>query len=302
MVSKKCVSCKETKNIEFFSKNKSSRDGYKSYCKKCASEQNKRYRQRHREKINERNKRWYYESKKVKEQRTQKEISKGYRVCTNCKIEKDIHEFYRRGNGGFYGECKKCHNAKSKLYHNDNRENILEKKREYYQENREYHLSYFKKYNIKNSKKNVERARMWVKNNPERARELAVMGVNRRRAKMKKLKSDFTRMDWIKCKDYFRDENGKIECAYCNKKMTNATQEHFIPIHKGGDHTAENILPICLSCNSKKSASDFYEWYPLMPFYKKENIERIHNYFNQLNQSDGNHEPSVPETVRRCND
>ena len=41
---KECSACKKLLELNNFSKNKSSRDGLKPYCKKCASEKGKIYR------------------------------------------------------------------------------------------------------------------------------------------------------------------------------------------------------------------------------------------------------------------
>lgn len=291
-----CCTCKFSKSVSLFSKKKSTKDGYKQYCKQCANEKSRLYREKNKEKINQRNSEWYYKTKSERVARTQKELDKGYRVCTECGKQKDVRDFYERGNGGFYGECKNCHNQKVKIYTSKNRDVVLARKRKYYIRTREHHIRYFKKYSIENSQRNVERARRWAKSNPEKVKEIGVRAFHNRRAKMAKVENDFTRKDWNECKNFFRLESGLIDCAYCNKNMKNATLEHFIPIHKSGNHTADNILPICQSCNSKKSASDFHEWYPLMDFYSKDNVDRIEKYFDSLKNYD-NHEPSASETM-----
>jgi 5-methylcytosine-specific restriction endonuclease McrA len=43
-------------------------------------------------------------------------------------------------------------------------------------------------------------------------------------------------------------------CVYCGRKMQHLTQDHITPLSKGGSHTAPNVVPACLSCNSKKRA------------------------------------------------
>jgi 5-methylcytosine-specific restriction endonuclease McrA len=43
----------------------------------------------------------------------------------------------------------------------------------------------------------------------------------------------------------------KYRCYYCKKKRQ-LTMDHVIPLSKGGKHTASNIVPACLSCNSSK--------------------------------------------------
>jgi 5-methylcytosine-specific restriction endonuclease McrA len=41
-------------------------------------------------------------------------------------------------------------------------------------------------------------------------------------------------------------------CAYCRRADLPLTKDHVIPLSKGGQHTAENIVPACQPCNSTK--------------------------------------------------
>ena len=42
-------------------------------------------------------------------------------------------------------------------------------------------------------------------------------------------------------------------CAYCLRKDQKLTMDHVIPVSKEGEHTEENIVPACKSCNSRKN-------------------------------------------------
>lgn len=282
MNEKECVSCKTLKPLEDYSKSKKEKDGLKRYCKNCASEMNKRYREKHRKVINERNKVWYEKTREQKNQRTREALKKKKKTCSYCKELKPINDFYKRGNGGFYGECKSCHKIKVDKYTAANREKVLSRKKKYYKENRDYHLAYFKTYSIENSKRNVERARRWNINNPERSKELFRLAFHRRKARMDELESSFTRLQWKDCKEYFKNTSGHIECAYCSKEMKNATQDHFIAVSKGGSYTVNNILPVCLNCNSSKGNADFLEWYSTRDYFSQERVDKIHSYFRSL--------------------
>jgi hypothetical protein len=60
-----------------------------------------------------------------------------------------------------------------------------------------------------------------------------------------------------------KDEKEKIAasgaCCYCGSAL-DLTLDHLIPQFKGGDHSADNLVVACRSCNSSKKALDFLEW------------------------------------------
>ncbi len=41
-------------------------------------------------------------------------------------------------------------------------------------------------------------------------------------------------------------------CQYCGKRATDLTIDHVIPRHRGGQHTWENVVAACKSCNHRK--------------------------------------------------
>lgn len=41
-------------------------------------------------------------------------------------------------------------------------------------------------------------------------------------------------------------------CAYCGCEGP-MTIDHLVPVMAGGEHVVENVVPACLSCNSKKN-------------------------------------------------
>ena len=47
-------------------------------------------------------------------------------------------------------------------------------------------------------------------------------------------------------------ELAKGKCYWCKRVMKKLTQDHVIPLSKGGLHVAENVVASCLSCNLKK--------------------------------------------------
>ena len=72
----------------------------------------------------------------------------------------------------------------------------------------------------------------------------------RRRARTKGLPATLTAAQWRSIKAVY-----KGRCAYCGTKQKRLTQDHVIPLSKGGSTTLNNIVPACRSCNSKKGTN-----------------------------------------------
>jgi len=108
-----------------------------------------------------------------------------YKKCRICEEILEIENFHikRATKDGYRNECKECVKGIQKKYkeapgfkekqkeydkarYTDNREQILERKKEYHIENKEKILSYKKQYR----KENDDQIREWRKNNPERNR------------------------------------------------------------------------------------------------------------------------------------
>lgn len=73
---------------------------------------------------------------------------------------------------------------------------------------------------------------------------------NRSNTKRKRLKGQvpctLTLKEWQAIKEAYGHR-----CAYCGEKKR-LTQDHVIPLTKGGHHTKENVVPACGPCNAKK--------------------------------------------------
>jgi 5-methylcytosine-specific restriction endonuclease McrA len=68
-------------------------------------------------------------------------------------------------------------------------------------------------------------------------------------------RNDLTAAQWKEIKAAYDHR-----CVYCGKKPQRLTQDHIIPLSKGGENTASNVVPACQSCNSRKGTGA-----PLVP-------------------------------------
>lgn len=90
----------------------------------------------------------------------------------------------------------------------------------------------------------LECSRKWRMAHPEFVRIAAA----RRRARMSN-GSGITASEWSAKKDYYNNC-----CAYCLQSNDALEMDHMIPLSRGGEHSANNIVPACRRCNSSKNA------------------------------------------------
>ena len=60
---------------------------------------------------------------------------------------------------------------------------------------------------------------------------------------------DLTRKRWKVIKEKF---NNQCVCCGRSEPDVRVCMDHIIPLSKGGDHTENNVQPLCVSCNSAK--------------------------------------------------
>jgi 5-methylcytosine-specific restriction endonuclease McrA len=81
----------------------------------------------------------------------------------------------------------------------------------------------------------------------------------KRRARLAGVGGTFTAAEWRA----MLDRHDHL-CFYCGEPGT-MTQDHVIPIAKGGRHDAANIVPACKSCNASKGTGDWPKRVPPVP-------------------------------------
>ena len=131
----------------------------------------------------------------------------------------------------------------------------------YYVKHREqvkaYSAAYYK---IHHERRNIQNATL-LANHTERRRQyqkkwdMANKGRRafysaRQRARKASLPDNLTYAEWEAIKMAY-----KYKCAYCGRKPRLLTQDHVMPLSKGGGTIKENIVPACQSCNSGKKAN-----------------------------------------------
>lgn len=146
----------------------------------------------------------------------------GCKPCTKCGITKPLASFPKKVSA-----CKSCHQIGRRQSHRSWAGRNREKLRE------------------------AARGRRRKASPIQRSAQLARIKKAKylRKTRLTEAVCDLTAEQWEFIKRWYDHR-----CAYCYQKKS-LTQDHFIPISKGGSHTADNIVPACRSCNSRKQAT-----------------------------------------------
>lgn len=91
--------------------------------------------------------------------------------------------------------------------------------------------------------KYLQMTKDWRKNNPEKH-----AAYERRRHLRKMTNSTLTHDQW---QEILKAYNHR--CYYCGAPTKKLTQDHIIPLSKGGEHIPQNVVPACMRCNRAKS-------------------------------------------------
>ena len=71
----------------------------------------------------------------------------------------------------------------------------------------------------------------------------------RRRTVLENMVVTLTDCEWENIKNDYDHR-----CVYCAEKTVNLTRDHVIPLSRGGHHVLQNVVPACVTCNSRKWA------------------------------------------------
>lgn len=162
--------------------------------------------------------------------------------CAKCRETKPAADFYTHkvNKDGLNSYCKAC----QKLAKQQWRANDPDYYRRRYQENAERLREENRaQYRTRKTERDAATHR-WRAKNPEKVREhKRVRNVRLRDGQ----RGDLTADSWQTIIDYF-----DARCAYCDAPLEEITQDHILPISKGGVHGYDNVVPACRSCNARK--------------------------------------------------
>lgn len=171
-------------------------------------------------------------------------------VCAKCNEQK---EHYGRGM------CRSCYNIwyreqpgkresharRMRRYRAENPERYqaIEDRRNETEKRREWRKRYNRQYYQQNAKRLKAYQRQWRRKHPKRRDDYKRAYL----ARKKKLPDTLTDDEWQEILDKYYHM-----CVYCESTEEPLIKEHWLPVSRGGGYTAENIVPACHQCNSRK--------------------------------------------------
>jgi 5-methylcytosine-specific restriction endonuclease McrA len=220
------------------------------------------------------------------------------KACSKCGLLLPLSEFSpdKRTALGVGSQCKRCNRermreygkkrkaeraAYNNAYRQANREKLLASNKAWRKANaevikaarrakyptiRDQAIAYQISYRETHREYINARGRRWYRNNVAHVREYGrywrkknpdkfMAHIKQRRAlKCGAREGGLTAEQWRRIKEAYGHR-----CVYCCKPFQRLTQDHVIPLSKGGSHTKDNVVPACTRCNCKKWA---HAWTP----------------------------------------
>lgn len=217
-MTKPCSKCGRDLSLSEFSPDKRMNLGVGSQCKECNRSRMKNYGGR----------------ASVKRKRSA--YNREYRKKNHKKLA-TANRKWRRINAARIS-------AKRRAAYPEKRDELIAYQATYRDANRRKINSRQRRYHARNRDVRLEQNREWRRKNPDKLRAHIK---NRRAKKLGAREGGLTATEWRRiCEVY------EHRCVYCGDQPARLTQDHVIPLCKGGSHTKENVVPACQPCNSRK--------------------------------------------------
>lgn len=189
-------------------------------------------------------------------------------ICTRCKQDKTPEEMGKNKNrkSGIDIYCKGCkrqmsqaqrdldierNRAYQKQWAENNKEKVLQSKRESYRRRSDSIREYNNQYRIENHERRLEIERASRSRNKEKWRPAKN---SRQSARNRVLAEDKYLILERELRKIYSDP-----CFMCGS-TENQSLDHIIPLSRSGTHSVGNIMTLCSSCNASKHNRTITEW------------------------------------------
>lgn len=250
---KTCVKCGKTKPAEAFSRHALRKDGRSNDCLECGRVRSLEWARANAQKNRER-----AQAYRAIESGSASPYRSPLKRCSRCSSWKPTARFGSNGPSGLRSECGDCRRIREHRERLTDIENQRRKERAQYAKSGErrranaaknrvkrtaYINEYMRLYYQRTKTAHHRRHAEWRKKNPEVVKQYAAT----RRARKRGAPVGLTAAEWHSILETF---DGC--CAYCLRPSAALTQDHVVPLSRGGGHSADNIVPACRRCNGVK--------------------------------------------------
>lgn len=215
---RQCTRCKEWKPLDGFYKSTQLKSGYESWCKSCRVEKSRGR---------------YAPIKQEVRSKRQERYQGNLKQCNVCEQWRPLSEF---SSHSYHWDklshiCKSCKRVQGRTYARKPR-------------NRRVRQGNNKRWYLEHKEQARAKSKEWRQRNPDKSREIWY------RYKARKLNAEgsFTADQWRAIVNHYCPD-GRCLCCGEHKKLT---QDHVVPLSRGGSNSIDNIQPICQPCNSSK--------------------------------------------------
>lgn len=232
MCTKRCSRCHAVLPVTVFGPQKGAKDGLQCYCRPCQAERARERRAKDPERYRGYSKAYRERNPGVAAESTRK-WKNAHPEDQERRRERDRAR-YRKNPEKFRSACREY-----RLSHPEQVSAAYAKWRE---ANREHVAAYGKHYRETHKKQIYLQILRWKKNNPAKVRAYHL-----KRIEMTGKQRRLPQHEWLVIKQRYYSR-----CVYCGASDRPLTQDHVIPLSKGGLHDASNVVPACRQCNSRK--------------------------------------------------
>ena len=193
-----------------------------------------------------------------------RQLQSEVKLCRKCGRTLPISEFYwDKINNCFQYQCKDCKKKYAAEYQKSPRGHDvhLRATRKYHQTvDNEARREFYKTADGKAYLRERNKAESFLESckkyrQSEKGKTRKALNERKRRARFQEVLCTLTLEEWQEILQSYQ-----FSCYYCGRDDVKMTIEHVIPISRGGNHTKENVVPACGSCNSSKRERLIDEW------------------------------------------
>jgi len=257
---KKCIKCKDVKELTEFNIAKANKDGYIGTCKSCLKVYRKLYYINNKEYLDSNSKLNYYKDHKETLRK-----AGDYRKANKQKIKKINKEYYQNN--------KTIIKSKQKLYQDKNRIKRKEKAKEYRKNNKEKIKLQAKKFRDKHNERLKQERKEYYQNNKERAvdyvkqRKLLNPLFKMRCNISTRTANAFKKKSWKK--------NGTQKLLGCSFKVAfNHLESQFtegMTWENHGDWHIDHIVPLSIA-TTEEELIELCHYSNLQPLWAEDNL------------------------------